>query len=94
MSGARIFLFLVLLLGLGCLLPAQAPPPSVVFVEGYDAEGELQSRTLGVVVKKGFVAVNYHAVAGMASVGIFEQDKPQKIVSEGYLSVEESKEFR
>lgn len=82
---------------LGVLLPtiltAQTIPPSMVYVEGYDAEENLQSRALGIVVKKGFVAVNYHAVAGMASVGVFEQDKPQKIVSEGYLSVEESKDL-
>lgn len=78
---------------LGSILPAQDVPASIVYVEGYDAEDSLISRSLGVVVKEGFVAVNYHAVTGMASVGIFEQDKPQKIVSEGYLSVKESKDL-
>ena len=67
--------------------------PSIVFVEGYDADDNVKSRALGIVVKKGFVAVNYHVVAGMASVGVFEQDKPQKIVSEGYLSVQEDKDL-
>ncbi len=74
-------------------LSAQNIPASIVFVEGYDAEENVQSRALGVVVKKGFVAVNYHAVAGMASIGIIEQQKPQKIVSEGYLSVEEARDL-
>jgi len=68
---------------------AQDIHPSIVFVEGYDLEDNRMSLGLGVVVKEGFVAVNYHIVAGMASVGVFEQGIPQKIVSEGYLSVEE-----
>ncbi len=74
-------------------LQAQDIPPSMVYVEGYDSLDNVKSRALGIVVKKGFVAVNYHAVAGMASIGVFEQDKPQKIVSEGYLSVEEDKDL-
>lgn len=69
---------------------AQDIHPSIVYVEGYDAEDNRLSLGLGVVIKEGFVAVNYHIVAGMASVGVFEQDKPQKIISEGYLSVEEA----
>ena len=75
-------------------LHAQAANESpLVFVEGYDAEGELLRMSLGVIVKKGFVATNYHAVAGMHSVGVFTQTSPKKIVSEGYLSVAEGKDL-
>jgi len=66
--------------------------PAIVFVEGYDGMGEVQSRVLGVVVKEGFVVTNYHAVAGMSEIGIFTQDSPQKIVSNGYLSVDEKRD--
>ncbi len=93
----RVVLLLAgwLVWGMTCpgMLVAQNIPPSIVFVEGYDADDNVQSRALGIVVKKGFVAVNYHTVAGMASIGIFEQNKPQKIVSEGYLSVVEAKDL-
>lgn len=65
----------------------------LVYVEGYDSEGELVRMAYGVIVKKGFVATNYHVVAGMASVGVFTQGSPKKVVSDGYLSVSEGKDL-
>lgn len=70
-----------------------AKDPSIVFVEGYDRMGDVQQIALGVVVKEGFVATNYHAIAGMDEVGVFSQNSPQKIVSNGYLSVDEKKDI-
>lgn len=66
---------------------------AIVFVEGYDSLGTTVSRGIGVMVKKGFVAVNYHLIAGMHEIGVFRPGQTKKTVSDGYLSVEEEKDL-
>lgn len=63
--------------------------PSLVFVEGMDEFGRRVNLGTGVIVKNGFVATNYHLVAGMSEVAVYKQGESKKFVSDGYLSVDE-----
>jgi thioredoxin-related protein len=88
---------LLLLLG-GALQAAPMPPDSIpetslVYVEGEDTNGKVLARSIGVIVKDGFVALNYHTVAGMAVVKAYLHGNPQTYVSDGYLSVDETKDL-
>lgn len=95
----RNFVFiLALVCGIFSAAPLMAsvadsvPLNTIVFVEGQDADGEVISRGTGVIVKKGFIACNYHVVAGMSKVVIFKYGESREYVSDGYLAVEESKD--
>lgn len=93
-SLLRICLLIATSLLLYPVLQAQVKSETpLVYVEGYDADGELVRMAFGVIVKKGFVATNYHVVTGMASIGVFAQNSPKKITSNGYLSVAEAKDI-
>lgn len=70
-----------------------ADHPGVVFVEGYDDSGRRLSIGAGIIVRKNFVAVNYHHVAGMDSVVVFMQGDSKPYVCNGYLTVEEVKDL-
>jgi thioredoxin-related protein len=92
-----LFIFVPILV-FGAFAPLKAaaldsvPLNTVVFVEGQDADGEVISRGTGVIVKKGFVAANYHVIAGMAKVVIYKYGEDKEYVSDGYLAVEETKD--
>ncbi|MEM6268943.1 MAG: trypsin-like peptidase domain-containing protein [Bacteroidota bacterium] len=68
------------------------PMGSVVFLEGRDADGDVLSRGIGVIVRKNFIATNYHYVAGMAEVAVFKRGESREYISDGYLSVEEDRD--
>lgn len=69
------------------------PAASLVFVEGEDDKGKVLTRAMGVIVKDGFVALNYHIVAGMTSVKAYRHGDPATYISDGYLNVDESKDL-
>lgn len=83
----RLFLFTT------CILVmhghAQAQVPEVVWVEGMDSAGQRLTIGPGVVVKDGYVAINYHYVAGMSQVQVFRKGDSRKYFSDGYLDVNE-----
>lgn len=97
MHSAKRLVWTLGLIWMGLLVGASARAQSVrdalVFVEGYDSLGNTVSRGIGAVIKEGFVAVNYHIVAGMQSVGVFRPGQTGKIVSNGYLSVKENRDL-
>jgi thioredoxin-related protein len=65
------------------------PRDAIVFVEGFDAQGTSLNVCVGVMVKKGYVALNYHYLVGCATVEVFKPGEPQRFKSNGFLSVEE-----
>lgn len=69
--------------------PDTTKRPSLVFIEGYDEAGRRQILGTGVIVKKGFVATNYHYITGHKEVFVFKQGESKKYECNGYLSVEE-----
>jgi thioredoxin-related protein len=75
------------------LLGDTIPASSLVFVEGEDPQGRVLNRCMGVIVKDGFVALNYHVVAGMSKVKAYRHGDPNTYVSDGYLTVDETKDL-
>jgi thioredoxin-related protein len=69
------------------------PRESLVFVEAFDLQGASIGLSVGVLVKKGYVALNYHYLVGAATVEAFKPGDPQRFKSNGYLSVEESQDL-
>ncbi len=69
------------------------PRASLVFVEGFDAKGQSISVSVGVIVKKGFVALNYHYLVGATEVKCYKPGETQAHVSNGFLSVEEAQDL-
>jgi thioredoxin-related protein len=69
------------------------PRETLVFVEGFDAQGQSMSVSIGVMVKKGYVALNYHYLVGASSVSVFKPGEAQRYASDGYLSVEERQDL-
>ena len=65
------------------------PKEALVLVESFDADGKSLSVALGVIVKKAFVALNYHYVAGAKDVVVYRPDGNERFPSNGYLAVEE-----
>jgi thioredoxin-related protein len=69
------------------------PEASIVFVEGEDSTGKVISRAPGVILKNGYVAVNYHMVAGMRTIKVYRQGDPMTYTADGYLSADEDKDL-
>lgn len=69
------------------------PRESLVFVEAFDASGKSISLSVGVIVKKGFVALNYHYLVGASEVICYRPGESQRHPSNGYLSVEEDQDM-
>jgi thioredoxin-related protein len=65
------------------------PRESLVFVEAFDAHGASIGLAIGVLLKKGYVALNYHYLVGATEVNVFKPGEPQRFKSNGFLSVEE-----
>lgn len=65
------------------------PRESLVFVEAFDSADASISVSVGVIVKKGYVALNYHYLMGAAKVSVFKATDPKRYAANGYLSVEE-----
>ncbi|HEX2899508.1 MAG TPA: DUF255 domain-containing protein [Bacteroidia bacterium] len=91
-----------LVLGLGLDARAATAPPngldsipraSLVFVEGFDAKGISIGVSVGVIVKKGFVALNYHRLVGATEVKCFKPGETERHSSNGFLSVEEAQDL-
>lgn len=91
-----------LVLGLGMDARAATAPPngldsipraSLVFVEGFDAKGISIGVSVGVIVKKGFVALNYHRLVGATEVKCFKPGETERHSSNGFLSVEEAQDL-
>ena len=72
---------------------AASYPQGLVFIEGVDAEGNVKSIGTGVLIRKGFVATNYHYVTGYEEVRVYLADSRKAFVSNGYLSVSEEKDL-
>lgn len=74
-----------------------SPPDStlncIVIVESRDANGNLIGRGAGVLMKKGYVACNYHLVAGAPQVVIVKPGEFKEFPADGYLTVEEGKDL-
>ncbi|HHG86621.1 MAG TPA: DUF255 domain-containing protein, partial [Bacteroidetes bacterium] len=89
-----IILLSNVLLGAGQLIAQNdlIPTSSIVFIEGRDAAGAVLSRGVGVIVRKNFVAANYHCIAGMHTIAVFHNGEEKEYISDGYLSVEEEKD--
>lgn len=68
------------------------PVESLVIVESFDNEGRSISVAVGVMVKRGFVALNYHYVAGAKDVVVSIPGKAERYPSNGYLAVEEDED--
>ena len=66
------------------------PRDALVFVEGFDAKGASISLSVGILVKKGYVGLNYHYLVGCSSVEVFKPGEPARYKSNGFLSVEEA----
>lgn len=69
------------------------PESSLVFVEGEDAYGRVISRGVGVILKNAFVAVNYHLMAGMSEIKVYQRGNAETYKADGYLSVDEGKDL-
>jgi thioredoxin-related protein len=69
------------------------PEASIVFVEGEDSTGKVIARAAGVILKNGYVAVNYHMMAGMAGIKVYRQGDPAIYPADGYLSADEDKDL-
>jgi thioredoxin-related protein len=69
------------------------PEASIVFVEGEDSTGKVIARAAGVILKNGYVAVNYHMMAGMAGIKVYRQGDPSIYPADGYLSADEDKDL-
>ncbi|MFM2375336.1 MAG: hypothetical protein RLZZ165_433 [Bacteroidota bacterium] len=69
------------------------PMRSLVLVEAFDAKGNTISTSVGVIVKKGFVALNFHYIVGASSVSCFRQGEALRHKSDGFLTVEESQDL-
>lgn len=69
------------------------PWGSLVFVEALDGEGRSISISVGLIVKKGFVATNYHYIVGAAEVKCFKPGESITYASNGYLTVEEEQDL-
>ncbi len=69
------------------------PRESLVFVEAYDITGQSLGLSVGVIVKKGYVALNYHYLVGADSVNVFKPGEPMRYGSDGFLSVQEDKDL-
>ena len=69
------------------------PEASIVFVEGEDSTGKVLGRAAGVILKNGYVGVNYHMVAGMRSIKVYRQGDPVSYPADGYLSADEDKDL-
>jgi thioredoxin-related protein len=69
------------------------PEASIVFVEGEDSLGKVLSNAAGVILKNGYVAVNYHMVAGMRRIKVYRQGDPVTYFADGYLSADEDKDL-
>ncbi len=69
------------------------PRNALVFVEGFDSQGKSISISVGLIVKKGFVALNYHYLVGATEVKCFKPGETQAHVSNGFLSVEENQDL-
>jgi thioredoxin-related protein len=69
------------------------PRNALVFVEGFDAAGKSISVSVGVIVKKGFVALNYHYLVGATEVKCFKPGETTAHISNGFLSVEENQDL-
>lgn len=69
------------------------PKESLVFVESLDAQGKPMSIAVGVIVKKGFVALNYHYVIGATSIQCFKAGETERHKSDGFLTVEEAQDL-
>lgn len=66
---------------------------SMVYVESLDSNDNRIHLGTGLVVKKGFVATNYHYVAGGARIQVWVTGQSVKWESDGYLAVEESEDL-
>lgn len=102
----RLSFFPIVLLwlsmGIGTALHAATPPgngldsiprESIVIVESFDAAGKSLSSAVGVIVKKGFVATNYHYLVGASEVVCYKLGESTKYVSDGFLTVEEAQDM-
>jgi thioredoxin-related protein len=69
------------------------PMSSLVLVEAYDHEGHNISQGIGVILKKGFVALNYHYVAGAEDVVVYKPGQRDRYPTNGYLSVDEEQDL-
>lgn len=69
------------------------PRESLVFVEAFDAQENSISVSVGVIVKKGYVALNYHYLVGATTVNVFKPGEPNRYKSNGFLSVEEDQDL-
>lgn len=69
------------------------PRESLVFVESLDAQGKPMSLAVGVIVKKGFVALNYHYVVGASAIECFKSGETERHKSDGFLTVEEAQDL-
>lgn len=97
-NSISVFLFLLVVLGGGWSqsIQAQLSPEvanSLVFIESLDADGQRISIGTGLVVKKGFVATNYHYIAGGARTRVWLYGKSETWDSDGYLAVEEEEDL-
>lgn len=66
---------------------------SLMIVESRDANGNLLGRGCGIILKKGYVACNYHFVAGAPKVVIVRPGDFKEFPADGYLTVEEKKDL-
>lgn len=69
------------------------PTESLVLVESFDQDGQRISLAVGVMVKRGFVALNYHLVAGAKDVVVYRPGGAERFPSNGYLAVEEDEDL-
>jgi thioredoxin-related protein len=65
----------------------------IVIVESRDANGNMIGRGAGILLKKGYVATNYHLIAGAPQVVIVKPGEFKEFPVDGYLTVEESKDI-
>ncbi len=69
------------------------PTESLVLVESFDENGQKIGVAVGVMVKRGFVALNYHLVAGATDVVVRRPGSNETFPSNGYLAVEEDEDL-